>query len=251
MSELKAAVKPVSHAMAILRRLATADESQTATQIARGLQLNTSTCFNILRTLVLEGAVDFNSNTKTYATGHGVVKLVRSAFFDTAALAAARPAMQNLAEEFGVTAALWRRMGLSRMVLVATEASSANLRIHLRIGQRLPVLLGSSGRVLAPHLNLSEAELREAFRSLRWSRPLDFDDYWTEVQDAAARGWAMDDGYFSAGIVTVSAPVLDPAAGATHSITALMFRGQHTERTLTAVGQAVSRLAKQLGRDFS
>src|SRR5438876_5359402 len=68
-------VKPVDNAIRILRYLAVIRQSSTVTIIARELKINPSTCFNILRTLVWNGVVDFDATTKSYKTGPGAIDL--------------------------------------------------------------------------------------------------------------------------------------------------------------------------------
>jgi DNA-binding IclR family transcriptional regulator len=246
-SDVKTIVKPVANAVAILKFLGAANAPATATQIARKLQINTSTCFNILRTLVGEGMVDFDSSGKTYRVGLGLVKFVRNVLSDNHHLTAVNYRLHELAETFRVTATLWRRVGVDRMVLVTAENSSADLGIHLRIGMRLPTLLGSTGRAVATRLGRSRDQLRTDFEKLRWVQPFTFDDYWADAVAAEGRGWAVDDGFFAAGVQTLSAPILDAAGALTaYSVTALTFRGHHDDRQVARMGEAVSRLARDL-----
>lgn len=64
-------VRPVVNALRIMRLLAGADQPRTASQIATLLDLNRSTCFNILKTLTDERAIEFDHATKTYHMGLG------------------------------------------------------------------------------------------------------------------------------------------------------------------------------------
>ena len=115
------------------------------------------------------------------------------------------------------------------------------------IGQRLPVLMGASGRLFAGKLGLDEERLRAAFDKVRWARPLGFDDYRRQVADASAKGWAVDDGYFSAGILAIAAPVNDRAGTTAYAMSAVTFRGQHTEAETEKLGQALRKAATKVG----
>ena len=241
-------VKPVANAVRILRYLAQTAAPERAADIARHLGINSSTCFNILRTLVAEDVLDFNAMSKMYSVGLGLAKLADQLMTQGQRLELAQPAMAALAARFQVTITLWRRMGVDRIVLVASAASPTALRIDMQAGQRLPLLMGASGRLFAGLLGWTEDEARTEFDKIRWSRPIGFDTYWREVVQARRNGWAADDGYFANGIVSVAAPVRDPAGGIAFTLSAVMIRGQHDEAGVQAIGEALRDAGAQLAR---
>ncbi|MDE8654516.1 IclR family transcriptional regulator [Novosphingobium album (ex Liu et al. 2023)] len=246
--EVKTLVKPVSNAINILRFLAAEGRPATSTQIARHLGINASTCFNILRTLAHEGMVSFDNVAKTYGIGLELGKLAGTALQQGERLSAARPLLHDFAEEFGVTMALWRRVGSDRMVLTIVEHSSSALSIVMREGQRLPVLLGSSGRVVATHLGLTKRQVQKEFKSLRWASPLSFETFWEEAERATEVGWATDRGNFAAGIQTVAAPVYEPGGRIAFTAVAFMFLGQYGDDKIVRMGESLTALGRELSR---
>ncbi|MCC5861793.1 MAG: helix-turn-helix domain-containing protein [Gammaproteobacteria bacterium] len=220
----KVIVKPVANAVRILRHLGQSGQPSRAAEIARDLAINPSTCFNILRTLVDQDILEFDSSTKVYSISLGLITLVESALIDRQRIPAVRQVMSELAAEFRVTMTLWRRIA-HRIVLIGAESSPSDLSISMSEGQRLPVLMGATGRILAPRLGLSEPELRAEFDKIRWARALSFEQYWREVQTALKRGWAVDDGHFSNGIMTMAVPIFDARDHVSHTLSAVMFRG--------------------------
>ncbi len=239
-------VKPVANAFRILRYLSKSGKPARAIQVARDLGINTSTCFNILRTMVGEGVIEFNALSKTYSLGLGIVKLVDSTLTDGQRVSVAKPLLHEVAERFRVTATLWRRIGADRIVLVSVEHSPSDLRIHMSEGQRLPMLMGATGRLVAVNANMTKAELRVAFHALRWDGALSFDAYWQQVQTAAQRGWAVDDGHFSRGIIAVAAPVFDRDGALAFTISAVMFRGQYDGAGIAKMGEELREFGAQL-----
>lgn len=240
-------VKPVVNAVRILRFLTASGSPERASDIARELSINPSTCFNTLRTLVAEEMLDFDPLSKTYTTGLGLAKLVEHLVTQGQRLDVVRPLMQEFAAAHHVTVTLWRRMGNDRIVLVSSETSPGDLRIDMAIGQRLPVLMGASGRLFAARLGLDEERLRAVFDKVRWARPLSFEDYQRQVLDAAAKGWAIDDGYFSTGILAVAAPVDDRTGAIAYAMSAVTFRGQYDGAEVEKLGQSLSKAAAKVG----
>jgi DNA-binding IclR family transcriptional regulator len=180
-------VKPIINAIRILRHLTETATPERAADLARLLSINPSTCFNILRTLVAEEIVEFDRRAKTYSAGLGLAKLVGNMVTEGQRLEAARPLMQEFAARFGVTVTLWRRMGADRIVLVSSETSPADLRIDMAAGQRLPMLMGASGRLFASRLDLSMR--RSARCSTRFAGPAHLASRltWKKSNNAASR----------------------------------------------------------------
>ncbi|WP_404478879.1 IclR family transcriptional regulator [Novosphingobium sp. BL-52-GroH] len=236
--ELKTPVRPVANAIGILRHLSDG-KSSTSTQIARDLKINASTCFNILRTLVAENILSFDQAGKTYKRGAGLLGLTAGMMSQEGRILAARERLAEFAREQNATVALWERVSLDRNVLVATEHGSGNVRIYLQVQDRFPVLLGSTGRLLATRLGLSKAEIRRRYAETRWFNKPEFESYWDDAVKAADTGHAVDDGDFSAGVLTVSVPVEDGAGNIGYSLTALTFRE-------LCRGRAVARMTKKL-----
>lgn len=239
-------VKPVVNAVRILRYLTHKGAPERAADIARHLGINPSTCFNILRTLVAEDVVDFNALSKTYSAGLGLARLVEQLVTQGQRVQMALPAMRELAARFGVTVTLWRRMGLDRIVLMHSESSPTDLHIDMPAGQRLPLLMGASGRIFVSRIGLSEEQMRQAFESIRWARPLSFETYLREVNRARRRGWAVDDGYFSRGVLAVAAPICDASGNIAFTVSAVMIRGQRSEAEIETIGEALRELGHKL-----
>lgn len=239
-------VRPVVNAISILRYLTHTGAPERAADIARHLSINSSTCFNILRTLVAEDVVDFNPLSKTYSAGLGLARLVEQLMTRGQRLELASPLMHDLAAEFGVTVTLWRRLGTDRIVLVSSESSPTNLHINMPTGQRLPILMGASGRLFTGRLGLTDAQIREAFDQIRWARPISFETYLHEVNLAQRRGWASDDGYFANGVLAVAAPVCDQTGNIAFTVSTVMIRGDRDETQVQTLGEAVRDLGRRL-----
>jgi DNA-binding IclR family transcriptional regulator len=154
--------------------------------------------------------------------------------------------MADLASEYSVTMALWKRVATDRIVLVKNVSSPANLRIEMAEGQRLPMMMGATGRLFAPRLGLTDRKLQAMFRTLRWQRPLSFDEYWKQVELAQEQGWAIDDGYFSNGVKSLAVPVEDRNGELAYTLVAIMFRSQLEDGRLEELGRAMSALAPRL-----
>lgn len=240
------AVKPVVNAINILRYLGARSDPVRSVQIARDLGINNSTCYNILRTLVNEQMLDFDDASKTYRAGLGLTKLVETTVTESQRLARIAPLLQEFAENYKVTTTVWRRTSSDRNTLIMTSDHSSPLRIQMAVGQRVPVLMGATGRLFAKRLGLTKAELRSAFKQLHLNKPLSFEEFWKDVEISYKRGWAIDEGYFAKGVTTLSAPIFDPKGDPAFSVSAAMFINQHTSETLEKMAKDIKQLAAQI-----
>jgi DNA-binding IclR family transcriptional regulator len=244
----RAEVPAVAAAIRILRHLAAAGGPLGVTPLARALGLNTSTCFNILRTLVQGELVRFDPEAKTYALDFGLVDLARAAFARGAEVTHVLPMMRQLALRHGVTVTLWRPGGHDRMMLEQMAESDRVMRIRMGVGQRLPLLIGAMGRIAGAFGGMTDAELRRRFEGLRWQRPFSFEDFLSQVEDTRRRGWALDDGHYVLGVTTLSAPVAAYGTEGLSVVSATMFGGQHDAAALERIGAELVMLGLDIRR---
>lgn len=233
-------------AVRILQHLARSPEPVGLTPLARALGLNVSTCLNLLRTLAEFGLVRANVGAKTYQIGLGVLDLARGILTLGGAAAAVQPMMREIALRHGVTVTLWRRVSTDRMVLTNIVENDRLMRIRMSIGQRLPLLIGAGGRVMAAYAGFDEAELRRRFEELRWHRQPTFEAYLRQIEETRRQGWAMDDGAHVQGTLTVAAPVVDDRGAVNLVCSGTMFGEQHDRVTVFRVAEDLKGLCESL-----
>lgn len=244
-------VGALSAGLAVLRYLNETGARVGVSRIARDLGLNPSTCFNLLRTLVHEGLVTFDVDAKTYALGLGVVELAKGALDQASFARLMRPHLEAIAARHGVTATLWQRSGKDRVVLVDRCEAESAVRLHMQIGQRLPMYLAALGRCMAAHAGLGKAALKRAFKALRWEVPPSFEAYWNSVEAARVRGYAVDVGNYVKGVTTVSAVVRDGDGAALIALSAAGFSARLTPARVTALGKDLRDRAAAVERALS
>jgi DNA-binding IclR family transcriptional regulator len=244
-------VGALSSGLAVIRYLAGTGTPVGVTRIARDLELNSSTCFNILKTLVHEGIVNFDDATKTYAIGIGLVELAKGALEQASYVRLLRPHLEALAAEHAVTATLWQRSRDERVVLVDLADTSAAMRVHMTIGQRLPMYLAALGRCMAAYSDLTEDQLRERVAALRWENAPSFEEYYAEVRQVRDRGYAVDNGNYVKGVTTVSAAIVDASEHAIMALSAVGFSAQLNKTAIRQLGEDLHARSRQVSRALS
>lgn len=227
----------VAHAAAILRHMS-AGVAEGVTGIARAVGMNPSSCFNILRTLEAERLVTFDPASKTYALGGGLVTLARKALDPDNAYALAQPRLARLARETGATCTLWRVLPENRILLLGAETNGQATRIHLEVGQRLPLPLGAAGRSVLAALDLPPAEVAALFEAVRWDRAPGLAGYLEELRTSRQIGWSVDDGAYLGGVTSVASPICDDQGRPRLSVSTIFFSGQLPQDVIARMGEA-------------
>ena len=230
-------VGALASGLAVLRYLAQAAAPVGVSRVARDLGLNSSTCFNLLKTLVHERLITFDEGTKTYSIGLGIVELARGALEQTAYTRMVRPHLEEIARRHAVTATLWQRVPNDRVILVDRVDNESAIRVHMTIGQRLPMYIAALGRSMAAHMDLSPADLRSRISELRWEDAPTFEQYLHDVEETRVRGYAIDTDRFARGVTSVAAAVLEGAGRPVMAISAVGFSAQLSHNAIKALGE--------------
>jgi DNA-binding IclR family transcriptional regulator len=244
----KQLVGSIVHAVAVLRFLADAEEPLGVTAIAKALGISPSSCFNIVRTLVSEGLLEFDSRRKTYSIGLGTVELASRALSRNDIFPFLRQRLERIANEYELTAILWRVSHGRRVVVVGVVESNADMQIAVRVGFRAPMLAGGVGRCIAAFSGLSEGELRLEFDRVRNQTPVSFEDYARDLETVRRNGWAIDRGVFKSGLVSVACPIFDERGAITLCVSGVMFMGNHTDAALDRIGASLRDLTEAVAR---
>jgi DNA-binding IclR family transcriptional regulator len=227
----------VASAIALLRLLSEREQPLGVNAIARELSLAPSSCFKILKSLLVEDFVEFDTRTKSYSVGCGAIAVAHRALDSSRAFSNMRPLFEELAYDHSIAVGLWRLVRNSRMVLIGFVEGRSQMRIHMSIGQRVPRLVGAMGRAVAAHLDLPKDELRREFDTLTWQSPLSFADYVMQVEQAKRVGYGIDEGNFALGVSTAAVAVIDDSGAIGYGISGIMFSGQHNSETMNKIAQ--------------
>lgn len=252
----KPAVRAVAVTISILRHLALSRRPMGVNAIARAVGCTPSACFNILKTMLHEHFVEFDRDTKAYSLGRGVAAIARHALDPNAMYGWMRERIEQLADDWALTIALWRVQKTS-VLLVGYATGFTSTRIHLTIGQRVPLLLGATGRCIAASIRLNDTEIAEHFADMRWEHPPTLDEYLAGVVQARQTGWGTDEGRHMRGVTSIATPVLDDMNEVRYCLSALAFAGQLSTsalqelaaQMLSASAWAAERIATVVSRD--
>lgn len=238
----------VGQTLAILRFLAATPRAVGVNAIARALGLAPSSCFKILKTLQDEDFAQFDPESKCYSLGSSAVILARRALDPGNIFAMIRPMLTRFAAEHDVSVGFWRRVQTDRLVLAGFIESSNPLRIHMSVGQRLPLFIGAIGRAFASELALSEQAIRKELAKLRWQAPPSETAYFEQVALCRQLGYAVDENNFAPGVTTIATVLEDGLGAAAYGLSAIRLSTQLPEAETRKIGTALVLLRQELSR---
>ena len=201
----------VRNAARLLKEFSRTDRELGVSELARRLDLATSTVHRLLATLADERLLERGRTPGRYRLGLAVFDLGAAVGPNLDLHEAAMPVMATLRASTGETVQLAVLDGLESVYIDRLE-SPHTVRIFSRVGTRLPATTTSTGKVLLAALPADELDARLAgWRPSRITPRtiVDARVLRTRLREIAERGWAENNEESRVGVVSVGAPVHD------------------------------------------
>jgi DNA-binding IclR family transcriptional regulator len=241
-------VPALRRGLAILQLLASHAGPMTATALSVGLRLPRSTTYHLLAELTAAGFVTHLPERRRYGLGMAAFELGSAYLRHDPLEALARPLLRGLADRLGHTAQLGVLHGRDTLYLLREQPSRPQALVT-DVGVRLPAHLPASGRAMLGRL--PAAQVRALFPapasfSDRTGRgPRNLPELRGPLGRERRQGWAVEDGYVTAGFASVAAAVLDHN---NHPVAAISVTFRHDCPSERACGEQWPRLAAETRR---
>lgn len=202
----------VSNAARVLKAFRDGEGELGVSELSRRLGLGKSNIHRVLTTLVAEGLLVHEPNTRTYRLSLVLCELGEAAKANVNLHTAATPILEELRNTTGETVQVAVLDGTA-VVYVERLESSHTLRLFTQIGRRMPAHATSTGKLLLAFLPDEE---REAFftdgPTLEARTPYtitDHDALREELQRIRQRGWSENAQESEVGVASVGFPIRD------------------------------------------
>ena len=235
-------VGAVTQAIALLRVLAASRKPMGVSAAAREAKINTSTAFNILRTLAAERLVSFDEVSKTYQLASGLFELAKGIGSDLPAVLKAE--LSRISEITGCLMVLWEIVG-DRAVLSDRVVPDRPIGLNM-VTRRMPILLGAVGRATAAAMKPELNEIKRRFGKLRWQAEVTLSEYLDDVRSARSLGYAVDRGRLYLGITSVASVITDEGSAPIYGISAIEMSVLLDEKRTDMIGRELAAVARGL-----
>lgn len=192
----------------ILSLLAKSNESMGVSDIAKSLNYNKSTVYNIVHTLAEQKILENGSGNK-FRLGIQFYLLARSARLGSEIISTIHSYLEMINNETKMSAFLGTRSGLDAIIVDKVD-SAFDIKISSEIGMRLPLLAGAGGKVLLSQLPEDELDLIIAQNKLKKFTPftcIDPIQFKDMIQTVRTVGVAFDREEYIEGIQALAVPV--------------------------------------------
>ena len=240
-------VPAIDRCFAILELLAQSREPLGISDISRTLELNKSTVFNILHTLmdmnVLEGQPDgkFGFGTRFYTLGNMTGK--RSALIQTA-----HPYLQRINDKTKLSAFLGLRSDL-HSILIDKVDSAYGVKVSSDIGMRMPALAGAGIKAMLSQLPDKEIDAILARAELKKYTPYSVVNkaaYKKEILKVRKEGIAYDREEYVEGMVAFAIPVKAQSSYVQAAIWAVGLTSQAPDSSVPALTQLLKEISQEI-----
>jgi DNA-binding IclR family transcriptional regulator len=251
MTTVEYRVPALEHAIRLLRFLKERNHRPWGvSELSRGVGVNKSTCFAILRTLERHGLVAHDEATRKYSLGTALIELGGAVASAAGGAVVAKPFLLDLFEELRLTSLLGRRVQ-DKVVVIDKAEVLDDLRVTVPLGQVLPLGSGAMGRSLLSRMRDSEVEriLRaESVLDQRGRRAAVLAKVRRDLEEVRRQGYAESLGEVQAGINGVAAPIFDHQGHAVLTIGVIGLGSALHPRNLPRCGRKVREAASLITR---
>jgi DNA-binding IclR family transcriptional regulator len=223
----------------------------SAADMARALGIPRSTAFRIAQTLEPLGFLVRDGDA--YRIGPAVLRLGFEYISSLDITDLARPMLDRLRDDSGASAQLVIRDGRD-VVVVMKAASSSAFASSVNVGTRLPAHATILGRVLL--FDTDDQTLQSLYPDgklvkVNAQTPRTVAELKRLVQQDRARGYAVSESFYEAGVSAIAAPVRDGSGKTIAAVSITLHRPafespQARERLIERVLHAASELSQQL-----
>lgn len=245
-------MKTARKAAQLLRQFSRGEPELGVRDLARRLEMDSSSVHRLLRALVDERFVEQDATTRRYRLGFGVLDLAAVRISQHGLLSIAPPHLERLRDETGETVALLVA-DAQQAVCVAVVESRHAIRVGYDIGERIPLHASAGGQMLLAHFDAGERQAVYAAGLTRYTPRTLTDPSALEERLARFRadraGWSAD-GYFE-GIVSAAAPVMDPKQRVAGVVSLAAPAHRQNPAALPGLGAAVARTAEAIAAEWA
>lgn len=207
----RSGVQSIERAFSILLQIAQHPDGISLADLAKKVELHTSTTFHLVRTLVETGAARQDRETKRYHLGRLIFSLAANSSSEMELVATATPFIEELARSSGETTHFALRSGAD-IVIAARVAGTGAFQLVERNGGIRPAHCTSLGKVLLaalPQQQLDDYLAAAPLAAFTAKTIVDPDRLREEIAHVRQSGIGYDDQEYDNEVRCVAAPVRD------------------------------------------
>lgn len=202
-------MKSAERVFDLYEHFADVQEPLSLSELARGLSMPVSTCFNLVRTFERRGFLySADARRGLYPTKR-MLQLAQVLAQNDPLGPAVTECLLNLRDQTGETVVMAKRRN-DQVVFLDVQESLHPIRYSVRVGEVRPVEANSMGKALLSLLPRKELEALVKglkFKSLTERTMRSARQYLADIEASQDRGWFLNDGESSVDLIAMAAPL--------------------------------------------
>ncbi|MGD8740500.1 MAG: IclR family transcriptional regulator [Desulfobacterales bacterium] len=245
-------VPAIDKCFSILGLFARLNKPLGVSDIAKALNYNKSTVFNMLHTLNDLGILEkFGDNQFQYGTQ--LYNLGKAAGRSSELISTVHPYLEKINQKTKLSAFLGLRAGL-RAVIIDKVDTAFDIKIYSEIGMRIPLLAGAGGRVLLAQMSNAEVNDILSKNKLEKFTPnscVNKNKYKAMIRQARKDGIAIDMEEYIEGIRGFAVPLKIFRANTQVAIWAVGLKKQIKKENIPLYSKYLKKIVAEIEMRFS
>ncbi len=236
----------------MLDLLARSERPLSISALARSLNYNKSTVYNLVHTLTDLEILEYAAENR-YRLGARLYALGKSAGHGSALISTVRPYLEEINRQTRLSVFLGVRSG-GRAVILDKIDSPEDIKVSSDTGMRIPLLAGAGGKVLLsqlPEAELDDILSRNELKRFTPSSCIDKKRYKEMVRAAREEGFAFDDEEYIEGVRALAVPLRLHRDNLQAGIWVVGLKSQIKDEVLPSFRSLLAEMAKRIEPRFS
>lgn len=241
-------VKSVSRALDIITMLSLKKGGLGVTEIANNIDINKSSVYRILSTLVQYGYVEQDEETGRYKLGYKFLEISSKLLESIDLRGEARPFLQELESETNEVIHLVV-YDQGEVVYIEKLEGNETLRMHSKVGKRAPMHCTSVGKAILAQLpdNVIEGIIERKGMPVHTIHTItDKEVLMKELEQVRVRGYALDLEENEIGITCIAVPIFDHTGNVVSAVSISGPTLRMTEERLEQLHKRMITIGKQI-----
>lgn len=241
----KYTIKSLQKALDILDCFTTENPELTLTDLQHMLDLDKTNIYRIIVNLEERGILRRNPGNGKFRLGGIMLYYARVCMADLDIATLAKPYMQKLAEQTGETVII-NTVENGSGICVARINSKNPVKMTADLGNRVPLLRGSSSKILAAYL--SENELKEVYDNEKEDISASYEEIAEQMEQIRKKGYAVSLEELDPQTAGVSFPVFDMDGNVAGGLSVIGPLYRFTEENVNAFIEEVRSCAMDISQ---
>lgn len=150
-------MQSIDRAMTVAKILVKIDGGLSITELSKQSALPLSTLHRLLKAMIKQGMIQQDERTKSYSLGAIWLEYGLQLYDTMDYVSKIRPELERLTREVEESVYLSKPTGMEALIIERIDSENNPIRIHDKLGLRIPMNIGAANKVMLAHMPVSQS----------------------------------------------------------------------------------------------